>query len=80
MNPDQLKTPDLSFAAALLSFGHFLIGVEPSEGRQKTFVFDINRASHPPGDLSILFHGGQLQVDALTYFNHLRTLKKKLHE
>ena len=75
-SPNTYETFDLGLAAALRACGFRLIGLEPTDGRRVSFVFE-----HEKGlDEAIQrFWTSQLQVDALTYFGAVKLLKSQLH-
>ncbi len=73
------RTSDLGFAAALLSNRYAeLIGLEKSNPKRVEFVLRF------PNEDDFNFWGGeysmgQIEVDALTYFNAIKTLKNRIY-
>jgi hypothetical protein len=70
------STPDLYFAAALMAAHVPLKRHERVDGRIR-FVFDDVANSVP--DMRHDYHNHILQIDALTFADHIRSLKSLCH-
>jgi len=75
-NENRFSTTDLGLAAALRAIGVPLLRLEPQDGRRIVFVFSDNGMTTAA---SARYWAGELQVDALGYFNAAKTLKNQLY-
>jgi hypothetical protein len=73
------KTSDLPLAAAMMSFGYIFLKMEGTE-KKKSFVLDYSTAQYDPQAIRTLFMSKQLKVDALTFSEDLKRLKRNLYE
>jgi hypothetical protein len=70
------STFDMGLCAALTSLGYLLIEIEKQSGAKSLFVFEDS------DQLQEVAHGywrGELSVNALAFFNAIKTVKNQLY-
>ncbi|MBI4128113.1 MAG: hypothetical protein HY459_03510 [Parcubacteria group bacterium] len=70
-----LATTDLGLAAALRVFGIPMLRLDAQDDRRIAFIFTDDEAI----EAAARYWAGQLSVDALAYFNALKTLKNQIY-
>lgn len=70
------STYDLGLSAGLVSVGYGLLQVNKNSGGKALFLFDTSKEII---ESSQRYWRGELHVDALTYFNAIKTIKNQLY-
>jgi hypothetical protein len=76
MNNDHYQTSDLGLAAALLTYGFELVGINKTDPRRVVFSF-LNS-----GDLNNVvdsYWNGNLRLSVLRYFENTKLLKSRIY-
>ena len=71
----KFSTKDLGCCVALLAQGFDLSRIDKTEPAKALFVFEEPGADSTAKD----YWSGNLKVDALSYFNHTKSLKNRLY-
>lgn len=74
--PTPFSSFDLGLSAGLVSIGFPLLKIHKNSGGKALFLFE---ASDEILESAQMYWRGELQTDALTYFNALKNLKNQLY-
>ena len=74
--PTPFSTYDLGASAGLVSTGYSLIHIDKTKGLKALFLFEN---SDDVIEAAQMYWRGELQVDALAYFNALKNIKNRLY-
>jgi hypothetical protein len=67
---------DLGASSALSALGYKLLKIDKGQGSKSLFLFE---SSEELIESAQMYWRGELQVDALTYFNAIKTIKNQLY-
>lgn len=73
---DKFSTYDLGASAALTAIGYPLLGIKKGAGSKSLFLFEH---SDELVEAAQRYWRQALNIDALTYFNSIKTLKNQLY-
>ena len=74
--PNPFSSYDIGMCAGLVSLGYSLLHIDKSRGVKALFLFET---SDELIESAQMYWRGELQVDALAYFNALRSIKNQLY-
>ncbi|HAZ28559.1 MAG TPA: hypothetical protein DCY48_02155 [Candidatus Magasanikbacteria bacterium] len=74
--PNPFSTYDLGACAGLVCAGYKLLGIDKGHGAKALFLFEN---SDEIIESAQMYWRGELQVDALAYFNALKNIKNQLY-
>lgn len=75
-NSDVYQTSDLGLAAALLTFGSVLLGINKENPRRAIFEFSVSVELE---DIVALYWNGELKVSALRLNENTKLLKSRIY-
>lgn len=73
---DLFSSYDIGMSAGLVSAGFHLLRIDKNRGTKALFLFG---SSERLIDSAQMYWRGELQVDALSYFNALKNIKNQLY-
>jgi hypothetical protein len=74
--PNPFSSYDIGMCAGLVSVGYSLLQIDKSKGAKALFLFEN---SDEIIESAQQYWRGELQVDALAYFNALKNIKNQLY-
>ena len=74
--PNPFSSYDIGMCAGLVSVGYQLLHIDKSKGAKALFLFEN---SDEIVESAQQYWRGELQVDALAYFNALKNIKNQLY-
>jgi len=74
--PNPFSSYDIGMCAGLVSIGYSLLQLDKSKGSKTLFLFEN---SNEIIESAQKYWRGELQVDALAYFNALKNIKNQLY-
>ncbi len=74
--PNPFTSFDLGLCAGLMSLGYILVHIDKTKGKKALFMFEN---SNEIVESAQMYWRGELQVDALTYFNAMKAIKNQLY-
>ncbi len=74
--PNPFSSYDIGMCAGLVSIGYTLLRVDKTHGAKALFLFEN---SDETIESAQMYWRGELQVDALAYFNALKNIKNQLY-
>lgn len=74
--PNPFSSYDLGASAGLVCAGYKLLGIDKDQGAKALFLFEN---TEEVVEAAQMYWRGELQVNALAYFNALKTIKNQLY-
>lgn len=74
--PNPFSSFDIGMTAGLVSAGYSLLYIDKSKGSKALFLFENDEDIIESAQM---YWRGELQVDALAYFNALKNIKNQLY-
>lgn len=74
--PNPFSSYDIGMCAGLVSLGYPLLHIDKTQGAKALFLFET---SDELIESAQMYWRGELQVDALAYFNALKNIKNQLY-
>lgn len=75
-HPNPFSSYDIGMCAGLVSLGYPLLHIDKNKGAKALFLFET---SDELMESAQMYWRGELQVDALAYFNALKNIKNQLY-